>query len=80
MKIGVFDSGLGGLIMTRAIHDTLPEYDLVYLGDTLHLPYGSRSAEAVYNLTETAVDYLFSQQDCQIIIIACNTAFIGGTQ
>lgn len=74
MKIGVFDSGLGGLIMTRAIHDTLPEYDLVYLGDTLHLPYGSRSAEAVYNLTETAVDYLFSQQDCQLIIIACNTA------
>ena len=74
MKIGIFDSGLGGLLITRAIRDALPEYDIVYLGDTLHVPYGRRSKETVYELTRKAVEYLFTAHDCQIVILACNTA------
>ncbi len=74
MKIGIFDSGLGGLLIARAIRDALPSYNLVYLGDTLHVPYGSRSHETVYELTRRAVEYLFTAHNCQIVILACNTA------
>ncbi|HEY1095810.1 MAG TPA: glutamate racemase [Alphaproteobacteria bacterium] len=73
MKIGIFDSGLGGLVLTKAITNALPTYDYIYLGDTLHVPYGPRSGEAIYEFTKKAVDFLF-RQDCQLIIIACNTA------
>ncbi len=72
MKIGVFDSGLGGLMMTKAIEENLPAYDLVYLGDTLHVPYGNRSTDAIYLYTERCMDFLFAQ-NCQLIITACNT-------
>jgi glutamate racemase len=74
MKIGVFDSGLGGLIIMRAIKKMLPEYDYVYLGDTKRVPYGNRSQEAVYEFTKQGVEYLFKKENCAIIIIACNTA------
>jgi glutamate racemase len=73
MTIGIFDSGLGGLVMTRAFREALPQHDFLYLGDTLHVPYGPRSAEAIYDFTLQAVDYLF-KQDCPLVIIACNTA------
>lgn len=73
MKIGVFDSGLGGLLVLRAIIKRLPRYDYLYLGDTLRVPYGNRSQEAIYQFTKEAVEYLFAQ-DCQVIILACNTA------
>lgn len=74
MKIGIFDSGLGGLYIANAIKAALPEYDYVYLGDTLHVPYGRRSVETVYQLTRNAIEYLFEQQDCALIVVACNTA------
>lgn len=74
MKIGIFDSGLGGLYIANAIKAYLPQYDYVYLGDTLHVPYGRRSVDTVYNLTRKAMDYLFSVQDCALVIVACNTA------
>jgi glutamate racemase len=73
MTIGIFDSGLGGLVMTRAFREALPSHDFLYLGDTLHVPYGPRSADAIYEFTLQAVDYLF-QQGCPLVIIACNTA------
>ena len=73
MTIGIFDSGLGGLVMTRAFREALPQHDFLYLGDTLHVPFGPRSAEAIYQFTLQAVDYLF-QQGCPLVIIACNTA------
>lgn len=73
MKLGVFDSGLGGLLIARAIKDKMPDVDIVYLGDTLHVPYGKRSPKAVYDFTKRAMDFLFDQ-DCQLIVIACNTA------
>lgn len=74
MKIGIFDSGLGGLIITRAIRKLMPEYDYVYLGDTKRVPYGNRSHETVFEFTKEAVDYLFQKENCAIIIIACNTS------
>lgn len=73
MTIGIFDSGLGGLVMTRAFREALPQHDFLYLGDTLHVPYGPRSAEAIYEFTLQAVSYLF-EQGCPLVIIACNTA------
>ena len=51
----------------------MPQYQLLYLGDTARLPYGNRSQELIYKFTEQAVDYLF-KQGCQLIVIACNTA------
>jgi glutamate racemase len=71
--IGIFDSGLGGLVMTKAFREVLPEYDFLYLGDTLHVPYGPRSANAILDFTTRAVDFLFDQ-GCPLVIIACNTA------
>ncbi|NQT50061.1 aspartate/glutamate racemase family protein [Candidatus Kuenenbacteria bacterium] len=71
--IGIFDSGLGGLTVLKEIKRVLPEYDYMYLGDTLHVPYGNRSDEAVYDLTRKACDYLFDN-GLKLIILACNTA------
>tara|TARA_R110002124_G_scaffold64985_2_gene177590 strand:- start:396418 stop:397281 length:864 start_codon:yes stop_codon:yes gene_type:complete len=73
MKIGIFDSGLGGLHIAKSIQQQMPEYDYIYLGDTLHVPYGQRSVDTIYELTRKAIDYLF-RQDCALIIVACNTA------
>ncbi len=73
MKIGIFDSGLGGLFTLSAIAKVLPEYDYVYLGDTKRLPYGSRSHETIYEFLKEGVDFLFAK-DCALIIVACNTA------
>jgi glutamate racemase len=73
MNIGVFDSGYGGLTIFKSIRESLPQYDYIYLGDNARTPYGSRSFDAIFKFTTEAVRYLFSQ-DCQLIIIACNTA------
>ena len=74
MRIGIFDSGVGGLIIAKAIRKAMPEYDYIYLGDTKRVPYGNRSHETVYGFTCEAMDYLFKKENCAIIIIACNTA------
>ncbi len=73
MKIGVFDSGLGGLIIAKALMKALPEYDYVYLGDTQHLPYGEKTSGHILSYTLKAMRFLIGQ-DCGLIIIACNTA------
>lgn len=73
MKIGVFDSGLGGLIVARSLMQALPQYDFVYLGDTARVPYGNRSQEVIFSFTQQAVAYLLAH-DCQLVILACNTA------
>lgn len=74
MKIGIFDSGLGGLIIAKSIIKKMPEYDYVYLGDTKRVPYRNRSHATVFEFTKQAVDYLFRKENCALIIIACNTA------
>lgn len=73
MKIGIFDSGLGGLSILREIRSTLPEYDYLYLGDNARAPYGTRSYDVIYEYTLQAVRYL-AAQGCRLIILACNTA------
>lgn len=73
MKIGVFDSGYGGLTILNSIRAVLPQYDYIYLGDNARTPYGTRSFEVVYQYTLECVKYLF-EQDCQLVILACNTA------
>lgn len=73
MKIGIFDSGLGGLIVLKSVVKKLPEYDYIYLGDTKRVPYGDRSQEVIYQFTKQAVEYLF-RQNCKLVVLACNTA------
>lgn len=73
MKIGFFDSGLGGLTILRAVVTELPQYEYVFYGDTAHVPYGDREEDEVYQLTEAGVNALFAE-DCTLVIIACNTA------
>lgn len=73
MKIGVFDSGYGGLTILKEIRKLLPQYDYIYLGDNARTPYGTRSFEVVYQYSWQCVRRLF-EMDCQLIIIACNTA------
>jgi len=72
-KIGIFDSGYGGLTVMRSIVDALPGYDYLYLGDNARAPYGSRSFESVYQYTLECVNWLFDQ-GCELVILACNTA------
>ena len=71
--IGIFDSGYGGLTVLKSIKKALPQYDYLYLGDNARAPYGTRSFDVVYQYTLQAVNYLF-QQNCHLIILACNTA------
>ena len=73
MKIGVFDSGYGGLTILEKIRERLLEYDYLYLGDNARAPYGTRSFEVIYEYTLQAVRWLESQ-GCRLIILACNTA------
>ena len=73
MKIGIFDSGYGGLTIMERIRHRLPEYDYIYLGDNARSPYGTRSFEVVYHYTLQCVEQLFAM-DCQLVILACNTA------
>ncbi|OGY92043.1 MAG: glutamate racemase [Candidatus Komeilibacteria bacterium RIFCSPLOWO2_01_FULL_53_11] len=71
--IGIFDSGLGGLTIFRAIEKRLPDYDYIYLGDNARAPYGDHSQETILKYTTQAVEYLF-QQGCVLVLLACNTA------
>ncbi len=73
MKIGVFDSGLGGLIIARALMEALPQYDYVYYGDTAHVPYGEKTSGRILAYTLDAMRFLINE-GCGLIIIACNTA------
>jgi glutamate racemase len=73
MKIGVFDSGFGGLTIFEKIREQLPQYDYIYLGDNARTPYGNRSFEAILKFTTECINYLLAL-DCKLVIIACNTA------
>ncbi len=73
MKIGFFDSGLGGLVVLKAVAKHLPSYDYEYYGDTANLPYGDKTEEEIFTLTKAGVEHLF-MRDCALVILACNTA------
>jgi len=71
--IGVFDSGVGGLTVLRALLERIPDADYLYFGDTARLPYGSKSAATVAHYATGAVHYL-QDHGAQLLVIACNTA------
>jgi glutamate racemase len=71
--IGIFDSGVGGLTVAHAIKQILPGENLIYFGDTAHLPYGDKSEEAIRNYSEGITEFLL-QQDAKAVLIACNSA------
>jgi glutamate racemase len=73
MAIGVFDSGVGGLTIHRALVERLPSADFVYLADQKHAPYGERTGEDIVNLTRQGCETLFDQ-GASLVILACNTA------
>jgi glutamate racemase len=71
--IGIFDSGVGGISVLRAIRMQMPEESIMYFGDQEHVPYGSRSMEQIQNFSE-AITRLLLEQGAKIIVVACNTA------
>ena len=71
--IGIFDSGLGGLTVARAIIDKLPDEEICYLGDTAHTPYGPRPIAQARRFTLECLDALASR-GVKALVIACNTA------
>lgn len=71
--IGIFDSGVGGLTVFKAIRELLPQENLLYLGDTARVPYGTRSRDTIRKYTEMAASKLVGY-DIKMLVIACNTA------
>jgi len=73
MKLGVFDSGIGGEAIANAMRKTFPNSEILIVNDHEHVPYGNRTADEIFTLTDSAIQPLLSSK-CDIIIIACNTA------
>jgi glutamate racemase len=71
--IGIFDSGIGGLTVAHAVTSLLPNENIIYFGDTAHLPYGDKSASAIQAYS-IKICNLLMQQKCKVILIACNSA------
>lgn len=71
--IGIFDSGIGGLTVARAIHDLLPDESILYFGDTAHLPYGEKSPELIQRYSARIAKHLV-KSGCKAIVVACNSA------
>ncbi len=72
--VGIFDSGIGGLTVAQAIHRILPGEQLIYVGDTAHMPYGDKSIELIRTYSIRIAQYLIDTHDCKALVIACNTA------
>lgn len=72
MKIGVFDSGIGGLTVLKELMKVHKKQEYIYFGDTLNLPYGTKNKEELLNVASNVIDFLISQ-DVKIIFIACGT-------
>jgi glutamate racemase len=73
LPIGVFDSGVGGLTVLRALRQRLPNEQFIYLGDTARLPYGTKSGDSVLRYSVQAAEFLV-RQGIKYLVIACNTA------
>jgi len=79
MKIGVFDSGIGGKSVADSLRVAYPDAGIVYVDDRAHVPYGSRSHEEIIRLTDAAIQPLL-QQRCDVIVLACNTATVAAIE
>lgn len=71
--IGIFDSGIGGLTVARAVNSLMPNESIIYFGDTAHLPYGDKSETAIQSYSIKICNLLL-EQNCKVILIACNSA------
>lgn len=71
--IGIFDSGLGGLTILKALRQRMPQEDFIYFGDTANVPYGSKSKQTVTRFS-TAIAKFLESQNVKLIVVACNTA------
>ena len=72
--IGIFDSGIGGLTVAKAISKLLPNEQIVYFGDTAHLPYGDKSPDLIHSFVKRISNFLLNKEHCKSVVIACNTA------
>jgi glutamate racemase len=72
MKIGVFDSGVGGEYFVHAVQKKFPDAEVLYLNDKEHLPYGNKSSEQLISLVLPKIRQ-FEAADCDVVLIACNT-------
>ena len=73
MSVGIFDSGLGGLTVWKAVRDRLPDLPVTYYADNANAPYGVREADDIHALTKRAVEALWDG-GCDLVVLACNTA------
>lgn len=71
--IGIFDSGIGGLSVAQAVVSHLPNENIIYFGDTAHMPYGEKSTAALQSYA-VKIAYMLLEQKCKVILIACNSA------
>jgi glutamate racemase len=71
--IGIFDSGVGGLTVAHAIKQILPGENLIYFGDTAHLPYGDKSAESIMQYSRKITEFLLGY-NAKVVLVACNSA------
>jgi glutamate racemase len=71
--IGIFDSGIGGLTVANAIMKALPQEDIIYFGDTAHMPYGEKSPDAIRYYSLRIAKFLL-ERHCKMVVIACNSA------
>ncbi len=71
--IGIFDSGVGGLTVANAVVRLLPKEDIIYFGDTAHLPYGDKSPDTIRRYSERITQFLIDK-GCKLVVIACNSA------
>lgn len=71
-KIGIIDSGVGGLTVVQKLRDKYPNEDILYLGDNINVPYGNKSKEELYSLSKSVIDYILENQ-VKLIGVACNT-------
>lgn len=71
--IGIFDSGVGGLTVAHAIKQLLPGENIIYFGDTAHLPYGDKSAESIRYYSQKITEFLLSH-NAKVVLVACNSA------
>ena len=71
--IGIFDSGIGGLTVAKALIETLPNENIIYFGDTAHCPWGDKSQEVIQNYA-LQITHMLLEKNCKLILIACNSA------
>jgi len=72
--VGIFDSGLGGLTVVKAVQKQVPGENLVYFGDTARIPYGSKSKDTIIHYTRQIIRFLVKKEKVKVLVVACNTS------